>query len=176
MSSLRFVSAELASAVGRGVSQCVLIASRPPVRQFVKSCFDPELLFAVQPPVGIETLSAALQNSVFDRMKTSLFVWLGAAPYRTADAVLAGLSFIASLPKGSGVIFDYAVERAWSGSATETALDAMASRIVVAGHVKSLIQPEAVAAMLRGLGFRQIVDLPEEDAPVSGGRLVSAVV
>jgi len=33
-----------------------------------------------------------------------------------------------------------------------------------------------VAAVLHGFGFRQIVDLAEEEVPVSEGHLVSAVV
>jgi hypothetical protein len=46
----------------------------------------------------------------------------------------------------------------------------------LAGGVKYLIQPQAVAAMLRGLGFQHIVDLAQEESPLSGGHLVSAVV
>jgi hypothetical protein len=44
------------------------------------------------------------------------------------------------------------------------------------GNLKHIIQPQAVAAMLHGLGFRQVVDLAEEEVPVSDGHLVSAVV
>jgi hypothetical protein len=69
--------------------------------------------------------------------------------------------------------FDYAVERTSLRKVAHTALDALASRVLVAGSVIYLIQPQAVAAMLRGLGFRQIVDLAQS---VSGGHLVSAVV
>jgi O-methyltransferase involved in polyketide biosynthesis len=139
-----------------------------------------------------ETLAAALEKSDFSRLKASLFVWLGGAGYRTLEGVFASLAFIASLPKGSGVVFDYMVERtsSWelaqndrgrpicaNGELTHTALDGLASRILVAGgNFKYLIQPQAVAAMLRGLGFRQIVDLAEDETATIGGRLVSAVV
>ena len=58
-----------------------------------------------------EALAITLERSDFDKQKTSLFIWLGDAGYRTVDAVTAGLAFITSLPKGSGVIFDYAEER-----------------------------------------------------------------
>jgi O-methyltransferase involved in polyketide biosynthesis len=119
----------------------------------------------------------ALEKSNFDKRKASLFVWLGGVGYRTVEAALASLAFIASLPKGSGVVFDYAVERTSLGSLTHTALDALASRILVAGgSVKYLIQPQAVEAMLRGLGFQQIVDLVQEGLPDCGGHLVSALV
>jgi hypothetical protein len=74
-------------------------------------------------------------------------------------------------------VFDYAVERTCPGALTRTALDALASRIAMAGGTaKCFIQPQAVAAMLRGLGFQTIVDLAHEQVPLSGGHLVSAVV
>ena len=97
-------------------------------------------------------------------------------PVRRLEAVISGLSFIASLPKGSGVVLDYAVERSSLGSPAHTALDALASRVVVAGNIKYLIEPQAVAAMLRGLGFRQIVDRDQDELSIGGGRLVTAIV
>jgi O-methyltransferase involved in polyketide biosynthesis len=120
-----------------------------------------------------EALATTLERSEFDKRKASLFIWLGGPGYRTVDAVIAGLAFIASLPGGSGVVFDYAGERTSLRTVAHTALDALASRISLAGSVKYLIQPQAVAAMLRELGFRQIVDFAQS---VSGGHLVSAVV
>lgn len=127
--------------------------------------------------VAEEPLAMALERSAFDKQKASLFIWLGAAGYRTAEAVIEGLAFIASLPRGSGVVFDYAVERTSLGLLTHTALDALASRIsVTGGSIKYLIQPQAVAAMLRGLGFQRIVDLGQEELPVGGRHLVSAAV
>jgi O-methyltransferase involved in polyketide biosynthesis len=153
----------------------VLIGSRP--GEAFKSSPDQTLqVFSVDGEQSSEALAAALEKSNFDKRKASLFVWLGGAGYRTIDAVLAGLAFIASLPKGSGVVFDYAAERTSFGSLTHTALDSLASRISFAGGVKYLIQPQAVAALLRGLGFQQIVDLAPEESPASGAHLVSAVI
>ena len=57
-----------------------------------------------------ETLAVARERSDFDRLKASLFVWLGGTGYRAVESVLSGLAFIASLPKGSGVVFDYAAK------------------------------------------------------------------
>lgn len=194
MSAINFTKAELAAAIARGVRQCVVIGSRPPLCEAFNSSPDQSLqVFAVdeeQPSdspatfvstrFASETLATALEKSDFDKLKATLFVWLGgagcSAGYRTVEAVIAGLAFIASLPRGSGVVFDYAVERTSLGSMTHTALDALASRIASASSVKYLIQPQAVAALLRGLGFQQIVDLAQEEPPVSGGHLLSAVV
>lgn len=175
MSLIHFAKAELSAAITRGVRQCVLIGSRP--GEAFKSSPDQTLqVFSVDEEQSSEALATALEKSNFDKRQASLFVWLGDAGYRTIDAVLAGLAFIASLPKGSGVVFDYAAERTSLGSLTHTALDALASRISVAGGVKYLIQPQAVAALLHGLGFHQILDLPPEESPASGAHLVSAVI
>jgi O-methyltransferase involved in polyketide biosynthesis len=188
MSSIHFVKTELAAALARGVRQCVVVGSR---RQLLQEAFESSRdqsfhVFTVdeeQPSVSpaafvpaqfvSEPLATTLERSDFDKQKPSLFIWLGGAGYHTIDAVIASLAFIASLPGGSGVVFDYAEERTSLRTAAHTALDALASRICSAGTVKYLIQTQAVAAMLRTLGFRQIVDLAQ---PISGGHLVSAVV
>jgi len=173
MSALAFAKSELAAALNRGVRQCVVIGKRP----FLTGSLDPTLqVFAVDES-ATETLAAALDKSEFDKLKASLFVWLGGAGYRTVDAMIASLAFIASLPKGSGVLLDYAVERTSLGTLTNTALDALASRLSSAGGtVKYLIQPQAVEALLRGVGFRQIIDLASEEPSPATARLVSATV
>jgi O-methyltransferase involved in polyketide biosynthesis len=175
MSSLHFTKTELAAAISRGVRQCVVMGWPAPLRETFESSTDERVrMFALdEQERSPETLAAALEKSGFDKLKASLFVWLGDAGYRTVDAAICTLAFIASLPKGSGVVLDYTVERSTPGTLTHTALDALASRISEAGgSVKYLIQPQAVETMLRSLGFEQIVDL----ATGGGGRLVSAVV
>jgi O-methyltransferase involved in polyketide biosynthesis len=184
MSSIAFAKAELRVAMARGVRQCVLIGSRlhfnehPDLQVFAldenPSSDAPNHIVPTQ--FDSESLAAALQKSNFDKVKATLFVWFGAG-YRNTDAVLASLAFVASLPAGSGVLLDYAVERTALSSLTHTALDALASRICqVGGGVKYLIQPQAVAAMLRGLGFRRIHDLSLQESSVGTSRLVSAFV
>jgi O-methyltransferase involved in polyketide biosynthesis len=187
MNSIRFIKTELAAAFARGVRQCVVVGWRPLLQEAFTSFPDQGFhLFTVdeeQSPVSpatfvpaqfaSEALAATLERSDFDKQKASLFIWVGGGGYRTVDAIIAGLAFIASLPGGSGVVFDYAVERTSFRAVAHTALDALASRICLAGTVKYLIQPQAVAAMLRGLGFRQMADFAQS---VSDGHLVSAVV
>jgi len=191
LSSLHFAANELAAALARGVRQCVLIGSRSLAREVVENCGDQELhVFAVDEEqatdsagtfvpteFACEALSTALQKSDFDKRKASLFVWLGGAGYRTVDAALASFAFIASLPKGSGIVFDYAAERTTPPSLSRTAMDALASSITLAGgKIKYLIQPQAVTALLDGLGFQKIVDLAQEGFPGGAGHLVSAVI
>lgn len=170
MSSINFTKTELSAALARGVRQCVVIGSRA-----FESFSDQDLrIFSVD---ASEPLPSALEKSSFDKQQPGLFVWLGDAGYRTIDAAISTLAFIASLPKGSGVVFDYAVERTALGSLTYTALDALASRISTAsGNVKYLIQPQAVAGLLRGLGFQNITDLPPEELTPNGEHLVTALV
>ena len=191
MSSINFVRAELDSAFARGVRQFVVIGSRPWLREVFDTTPGRTLrVFAVdeeQPSdspatfvatqFASEPLQVALKKSSFDQLKASLFVWLGGAGYSTVDATLASLAFIASLPTGSGVVFDYTVERTSVLSRAHTALHALASRTLMAcGSVKHHIQPLAVAAMLRGLGFQTIVDLAQDRNQVGGEHLISAVV
>lgn len=183
-----FIRNELGNAIARGVRQCVVIGSKVPRETFEKSSEQPVRVFAVseeqgadlfatfvRTQFGSESLATALGRSSFDRLRVTLFVWLGGA-YRTFDAAISTLAFIASLPRESAVLFDYAAERS-STSPVETALDALASRICANGDaIKHLIQPQAVAAMLRGLGFRSVVDLPQGDLRFNSAHLVSAVV
>lgn len=188
MSSITFIQTELAGAIARGVRQCVVIGSPEPLRETLASSADEALqVFAVteeRPPdspatfvfteFASESLASALERSEFDKLKASLFVWLGGA-YRTFDAVMSTLAFIASLPKDSGVLLDYSVER--TSLATLNALDALASRISEHnGGIKHLIHPQALAALLRGLGFRRVLDLDQGGPAPVGSHLVSAVV
>jgi len=190
MNYTNFIRTELAAAIARGVRQCVVIAAGQPLSEAFTSALNAPLrIFVVDELVSTdlpatfvpthfasETLAGALHNSEFDRLKTSLFIWLGGTAYRAVESVMGSLAFIASLPKGSGVVFDYVAERTSLESHTQTALDALSSRISLSsGSFKHLIHPQAVAAMLSGMGFQQVVDLAKQEFAGSG-HLVSAVV
>lgn len=173
---------ELAIAAAKAVEQCVLIGAQPKVADSLKHIptytvaeekpSDPSLTFVLT-SFSCEALAAALEKSQFDKLKSTLFVWLGGAGYRTLDAAVTTLAYVASLPKGSGVLLDYVAERTSLRSLADSALDALASRVCGSSeNVKYLIQPQAVTAMLRSIGFHHIVDLTQEQ----GTHLVSAVV
>jgi O-methyltransferase involved in polyketide biosynthesis len=190
MSFLSLTQTALTAAWARGVRQCVVVGSCELLHQVCLSHSgqDWDVFLVDQEPssdspatfvptqFASETLATALAKSSFDAQKASLFVWLGDAGYRTMDAVLASIAFMASLPRGSGVILDYMVERTSPGSLMHTALDALASHLeMVGGSIKHLIDPSALAAMLRGVGFRKIVDQVTEERSISGRHLVSAL-
>lgn len=185
-----FIEAELADAIARGVRQCVVIGAEAPLPETLESAPEHAIqVFAVgeeQRPdlpatfvpthFAVESLATALERSDFDKMKASVFVWLSGA-YRTLESAVANLSFIASLPAESSVVLNYYAEQTPSGPAAGTALDALASRICAGGGtIKHLIQPQAVAAMLRGVGFRKIIDLAQEELSLPNAHLVSATV
>ena len=58
-----------------------------------------------------ETLAEGLSAAGFDPAKQTFFTWLGVVPYLTEQAVFSTLSFIAGLPGGADVVFDYSNPR-----------------------------------------------------------------
>ncbi len=54
-----------------------------------------------------ETLADGLTAVGFDLAQQTFFTWLGVVPYLTEQAVCSTLGFIASLPGGAHVVFDY---------------------------------------------------------------------
>jgi len=73
---------------------------------------------------------------------------------------MATLAFIGSMPAGSGVVFDYAVERSSLGSEEQMAMDALASRVARAGEpFRLFIDPRALESMLQAAGFNIVEDL-----------------
>ena len=107
-----------------------------------------------------KTLSSALQSSGFQEDKVSFFSWLGVTPYLTATSALATLAFIGSLPAGSGVVFDYAIERSSLNSEEQLAMDGLASRVARAGEpLRLFLDPRALERMLRVAGFSEVEDL-----------------
>ena len=135
-----------------------------------------------------ESLAEGLAAAGFDPARQSFFTWLGVVPYLTEQAVFATLGFIASLPGGAHVVFDYAnPPDAIAEPERRAAHEALAARVAAAGEVfKSYFDTDALAARLRALGFRAIEDLGPADiaaryfpgragaASVGGGHILRA--
>src|SRR5262245_36371831 len=133
----RFAEDELARAVARGTRQYVILgagldtfAYRNPHENAGLRVFEvdfpatqawkrrkltaasiaipPSLTFA---PVDFErqTLAAGLAVAGFDASGPAFFSWLGVSMYLSAEAIDSTLQFVASLPPGGGIVFDYAV-------------------------------------------------------------------
>ncbi|MGC2331083.1 MAG: SAM-dependent methyltransferase, partial [Candidatus Acidiferrales bacterium] len=123
----------------------------------------PSVTFA---PVDFErqTLAEGLRDAGFDREKPAFFSWLGVSMYLTDGAIAATLGFVASLPPGGGIVFDYAVPRESLGILERMALDALSRRVESAGEpFVTFFEPEALAERLVRIGFRSLEDLGAEE-------------
>ena len=109
-----------------------------------------------------ETLADGLALAGFDPAKQSFFTWLGVVPYLTEQAVFSTLEFIARLPGGAHVVFDYRNPPA-SGAGRDryaAAHEVLATRVASIGEAfRSYFETDALRIKLMGLGFREIEDL-----------------
>jgi methyltransferase (TIGR00027 family) len=134
-----------------------------------------------------ETLGERLAAAGFDAAAPSIFVWLGVVPYLTEAAIFGTLSFIAGLPGGAEVVFDYADPPVNWPTELRPMMDARAARVAAIGEAWiSFFEPEPLAERLRGLGFAEIKDtlsgpivagyLPEANAAekTRGGHIIWA--
>jgi methyltransferase (TIGR00027 family) len=107
-----------------------------------------------------QSLQEGLLAAGFDQRQPAFFSWLGVTPYLSRPAFDATVEFIARLPAGSGMVFDYAVERSLLTPLQQLALDRMAERVARAGEPFQLFfDPAALALDLARLGFGNIEDL-----------------
>jgi methyltransferase (TIGR00027 family) len=110
-----------------------------------------------------ETIRDGLARVGFDFSKPAVFAWLGVTPYLTRDAVMATLSFVASLAKGSEIVFDYP-ERTENATAEERAhFEALAARVAAAGEpFRSLFKTDELVRDIEALGFSFVEALDAE--------------
>jgi methyltransferase (TIGR00027 family) len=115
----------------------------------------PSLTFV---PIDFErqTLADGLGQCGFNANARAFFSWLGVTPYLTREACMTTLSFIAKLPAGSGVAFDFAVDPALLNAGQRQALDALSARVARYGEPFQLFfDPETLQDELKGMGFRR---------------------
>jgi len=109
-----------------------------------------------------ESLADGLASAGFDPAQQTFFTWLGVVPYLTEQAVYSTLEFIAQLPRGAHVVFDYANPAASGPDRNHVNLahEALATRVASIGEAfKSCFETEALHTKLQALGFREIEDL-----------------
>lgn len=115
-----------------------------------------------------ETLSDGLIRVGFDEKAPAVFAWLGVVPYLTRDAIMATLRFIASLPRGTRVVFDYAEPASARDGAGRAAHEAMAARVAASGEpFRSLFMADDLKRDVAALGFSRVDDF---DAAVLNPR------
>jgi methyltransferase (TIGR00027 family) len=200
----RFAEDALAAAVERGVRQLVVLgagldtyayrgALRDRLRIFevdhpATQAWKRQLLADAAIPVPAcltfapidferETLAEGLAAAGFDPAEQTFFTWLGVVPYLTEPAVWSTLGFIAGMPNGAHVVFDYSDPPASLSPEARLSHDRRAAH--VAGLGEALIgyfEPDDLRARLTGLGFSEIEDLgpPQIASRYLPGRVDSA--
>lgn len=181
----RFAEDELAAAVARGVNQYVVLGAgfdtfayrNPfpelrvfevdhPATQAIKrqrlaggGIDIPSSLTFVSIDFTVTALADALRAAGFDSSAPAFFSWLGVVPYLERPAIDATFSFIAALPQGSAVAFDYAVPPetlSWTG---RLIYRQMAKRVAAIGEPwKTFFDPNALMDDLHRLGFTSAED------------------
>ena len=121
----------------------------PPTLRFVPVDFEHEML------------GDGLGAAGFDRTQQTFFTWLGVVPYLTEPAVFATLGYIAGLPGGAHVVFDYVNPTASIAQArSRAAHEALAARVAAVGEtLQCRFDTEELHAQLAKLGFRDLEDL-----------------
>ncbi len=185
----RFAEDALAAAVARGVRQLVVLgagldtyACRAPAGESLRiievdhpatQAWKRQLLAAAAiatpraltfAPIDFEreTLADGLAAAGFDPAQQTFFTWLGVVPYLKEPAVFSTLAFIAGLPGGAHVVFDYGNPPATDPSAGDYSAGraALAARAASVGETfESYFETDALHAKLAALGFREIEDL-----------------
>jgi methyltransferase (TIGR00027 family) len=108
-----------------------------------------------------EALADGLAAAGFDPAQQTFFSWLGVVPYLTEQAVFATLGFIAGLPGGAHVVFDYVNPTASIvEESRRAAYEALAARVAALGEtIQCHFDSETLRARLAELGFRDVEDL-----------------
>lgn len=209
----RFAEDALAAALARGVRQVVVLAAGldtaayrnnwPGVCVFEVDHADtqawkrsmlaqagitaPPSLTYVAIDFERQTLEEALANAGFDPTIETFFTWMGCTPYLTEEAIWATCGYVASVPGGGHIVFDYALPAEETGE-ERAAREADAARVANLGEPWiSFFQPEAMHAKLRELGFTAFDEIgrneifqryfgmtPPNDAQRGGARVIYA--
>jgi methyltransferase (TIGR00027 family) len=123
--------------------------------QNVGIAIPPSLTFV---PIDFEqqTLAAGIAQSGFNSNSAAFFSWLGVTPYLTREAFEATVTFIAKMPSGGGVVFDFAVDPVLLNPGQRQALDALAKRVARYGEPFQLFfDPEKLQDELKNFGFHR---------------------
>jgi methyltransferase (TIGR00027 family) len=208
----RFAEDELARAVAAGVRQYVVLgagldtfAYRNPdtalqvyevdhpstqqwKRQLLRQAAIPlpaNLTFA---SVDFERCSIAqgLQEAGFRADCPACFSWLGVTMYLTEAAIMKTLSYVATLPGGSTISFDFRAPPSANNPIERAVAEVMAERLAAIGEPWiSAFDPAAVCGQVAALGFDDVTAYePDElnrrylyrrkDGLRTGGRLLCA--
>jgi methyltransferase (TIGR00027 family) len=141
----------------------VFEVDHPSTQQWKRRCLHgagialPEnLVFA---PVDFErgTLAQGLAEAGFCSDQPACFSWLGVTMYLTEAAIMDTLDFVARLPKGSSICFDYHVHDSLLNPIQRVIGEVMGQRAAAVGEPwVSAFDPDALCKQLRELGFSEV--------------------
>lgn len=117
-------------------------------------------------PVDFEqsTLAAGLAQAGFRADRPACLAWLGVSVYLTREAVLDTLRFVAVLPAGSSITFDYAVPVSLLNPVERALRAVLEQQITEQGEPwVTYFEPAELQATLRQLGFQSARDFGAEE-------------
>ncbi len=111
------------------------------------------------------TLREGLQAGGYRLEAPAFFSWLGTLGYLTEEAIFATLREIATLARGSEVVFEYALSESLLDEETRTMLTSMKVSSAARGEPwLSFFEPATLTKRVQALGFSQIEDFGPEEA------------
>ena len=124
----------------------------------------PESLTFVPIDFEKQTLAGGLRQAGFKANEPAFFSMLGVTVYLTRDGVRDTFKFVASLPSGTEIVFDYALVPSALSESDRAWHDEAARRATMGGEPwLTYFEPLALAVELRALGFIRVEDLgPDE--------------
>jgi methyltransferase (TIGR00027 family) len=183
----RFAEDALAAAIERGVQQLVVLGAGLDTYAYRGTFRDRLRIFEVDhpatqtwkrkrleeaaialpanltfAPVDFERqgLADGLKAAGFDPALQTFFTWLGVVPYLTAEATYSTLGFIASLPNGAHVVFDYSDPPDSLPAEMRVSHEQRAAHVAELGEAwVNYFEAGQLRAKLMALGFSEIEDL-----------------
>ena len=211
----RFAEDALAAAIERGVQQLVVLGAGLDTYAYRGTFRDRLRIFEVDHPATQtwkrkrleeaaialpanltfapmdferQSLADGLEAAGFDPALQTFFTWLGVVPYLTAEATWSTLGFIASLPNGAHVVFDYSDPPDSLPAEMRVSHEQRAAHVAELGEAwVNYFEADQLRAKLTALGFSEIEDLgPAQiisryfphrpgDGRDKGGHIVRAV-
>lgn len=124
---------------------------------------EPDSLTFVPTDFEHGSLAKALKKKGFDPNAPAFFSWLGVTFYLEEGTFVHTLRFIGSLPPGSGVVFDYAVQPNLLPPETQQAVESLVKRSAERGEPwKTFLDPNSLPDTLHTLGFTDVEDFDPE--------------
>ncbi|GLQ96004.1 class I SAM-dependent methyltransferase [Dyella mobilis] len=212
----RVAEDELAHAVSAGVRQYVVLGAgldtfayrnphsaiglrvfevdHPSTQQWKRRCLDaagialPENLTFAPVDFERETLARGLSDAGFRADLPACVSWLGVTMYLTEDAIMRTLAFVAKLPRGSSICFDYRLHESLLNPIERVVGEMMGQRAAAIGEPWiCAFHPQVLQRQLLALGFSEAETLEPDvlnrrylfrrkDGLRSGGRVMCARV